>query len=317
MYCMCWARSNEGQERRAPAAGDEMTRSKRHPPLMARLTRHAGLLKRARGFSRLVAAAWPRETGATYEFEVDFYGLRYRGNLGSHIDREVYFFGAYEADELALVRRWWGGRAGGVALDVGANVGHHTLAFSRIFGSVHAFEPNPMVFGQLERAVYYNRVDNVTLHSCGLWDCDAVLEFNVPPAGNTGMGSFKEEIPGMGDAAKVVLPVRRGDDVLASAKVERIDFVKIDVQGAEGEALNGLARTLAQSRPLVWIEISPTTRETLPTLANLLRKLGGGRYEALHLTRAHPLLNVVTVRTVDEAAYATMDGNLFLLPTEA
>lgn len=293
-----------------------MTQTKRDPPLMARLGRHAGPLKRARGFSRLLAAACPRDSGATYEFEVDFYGLRYRGNLGSHIDREVYFFGAYEADELALVRRWWGGRAGGVALDVGANVGHHTLAYSRIFGTVHAFEPNPVVFGQLERAVRFNRVDNVTLHAYGLWDRDAVLEFNVPPAGNTGMGSFKEEIPGMGDAAKLVLPVRLGDDVLADAGIERIDFVKIDVQGAEGEALDGLARTLARSRPLVWVEISPTTRETVPTLASLLPKLGGGKFEALQLTRKHPLLNVMTARTVDEAAYATMDGNLFLVPSE-
>jgi hypothetical protein len=75
----------------------------------------------------------PHIGGERYAFDIDFFGLRYRGPLGSLIDRQVHFFGAYERDELDFVRAWWGGRPGKTVLDVGANVGHHTLLLSQIF----------------------------------------------------------------------------------------------------------------------------------------------------------------------------------------
>lgn len=284
------------------------------PPLLARLARCAGPMKHVRGFSRVVDALCPLATGARYSFDVDFFGLRYRGNLGSLIDRHVYFYGAYEADELAFVRNWWASRPGGVALDIGANVGHHTMAFSRIFRTVHAFEPNPSVFAQLQSTVNRNQIANATLHPFGLWHSDTVLQFNVPPDRNTGMGSFKEEIPGMESVEKLELPVRCGDDVLEAAGLERIDLLKIDVQGAEGEALDGLSRTLARSHPLVWVEISPTTRETVPTLASVMQKLGSYSFEPLYLTRRNSFVNCLDVQHVDEAIYARLDGNLFLRP---
>ncbi len=294
-----------------------MTDAKLAPPLLARLARRAGPLKRVRGYSRLLEAMCPKEAGARFAFDSDFFGLRYRGNLGSHIDRQVYFFGAYEADELAFVRRWWGGRTGGVALDVGANVGHHTLAFSRIFGTVLAFEPNPEVFKELESAVRLNHIENARLHAFGLWDRDEILMFNVPPEDNTGMGSFKDEIPGMEGVAKLTLPVRCGDGVLEAAGVETIDFVKIDVQGAECEALDGLAQILEKSRPLIWVEISATTRETLPTLASLRAKLGGQSFDAFYLKRTNPLITVRAMHPADETIYKTLDDNLFLVPAQA
>ena len=250
--------------------------------------------------------------GERYVFEIDFFGLRYRGHLGSHIDRQVYFFGAYERDELDFVRAWWGGRPGGVALDVGANVGHHTLVLSQIFATVHAFEPNPDPLAELEQKISQNQIANVVVHRFGLWERAAELTFNIPPRSNTGMGSFKEAIDSM--AITVPLHVRCGDDVLEESGIEHIDFVKIDVQGAEKEVLSGLRKTLQRSHPLVWIEISETTRHDFSTVGSVFDCLGQRRYEALSFSRRWPWLNVMMARTIDARTFKAFEGNLFLRP---
>lgn len=289
-----------------------------NPPVLARAARLAGPLRSLRGWTRVVDAVCPMAGGDRYAFDVPFFGLRYRGTLGSFIDRQVYFSGAYEKDELAFVRQWWGQRAGsrggGIAIDVGANVGHHTLAFSRIFGAVHAFEPNPGPLVRLRQSLADNQISNVTVYPLGLWDRDAELPFNTPPASNTGMGSFKDDVDSLGATGPQTLPVRAGDPLLQAAGIERIDCLKIDVQGAEHEVLVGLKQTLARSRPLIWIEISPSTRKDLPTLAALTAVVGGGRFQALTFTRSQPWLNGVSATLVDDAAYTNLDGNLLLVP---
>lgn len=62
-----------------------------------------------------------------YEFIVPFFGLKYAGNLNNFIDRAVYFYGAHEREALLYM----GSRINpdAVVLDIGANVGHHSLFF--------------------------------------------------------------------------------------------------------------------------------------------------------------------------------------------
>ena len=68
-------------------------------------------------------------------FECDFYGHRYAGELSRHIDWHVYVFGAYELPELQLLSRIAAESGSGVLLDIGGNVGQHSLYLVRvIFG---------------------------------------------------------------------------------------------------------------------------------------------------------------------------------------
>ncbi len=126
------------------------------------------------------------------------------------------------------------------------------------------------------------------------------------------MGSFKEAIDSM--AITVPLHVRCGDDVLEESGIEHIDLVKIDVQGAEKEVLSGLRKTLQRSHPLVWIEISETTRHDFSTVGSVFDCLGQRRYEALSFSRRWPWLNVMMARTIDARTFKAFEGNLFLRP---
>ena len=88
------------------------------------------------------------------------------------IGNSINLFGAYEREEIATMFDYLSpfatGFADGVALDIGANVGNHTLAFAPFFRTVHAFEPNPQSYRLLEFNAQFK--DNIVPHHFGLGD---------------------------------------------------------------------------------------------------------------------------------------------------
>lgn len=191
-------------------------------------------------------------------FECDYAGLRYQGDLASYIDWMVYFYGAYEPGVLAFLRDTADAAgSGAVFVDVGANAGTHVLGLARRAARIHAFEPWPTAFSALRRNVEINALDHVVLHPYGLGDADGRSTFYVPTTANRGTGGF---VPNVNDGRPdEILPIRRGDDVVAAAGLKRIDIVKIDTEGYELKVLSGLRGSLARFRPVVVTEVSPAT----------------------------------------------------------
>lgn len=151
-------------------------------------------------------------------------------------------------------------RDGDVFVDIGANSGYFTvLAALRVGarGRVCAFEPNPAVREQLERHIALNRIaDRVTVSSLALagedkddvrlfvscWPENDGIASLVPAAETLARGGLRED-------ASVLVRVRRFDTWMQSARLPRIDVMKIDVEGAEAQVLAGMSATFAHLRP--------------------------------------------------------------------
>lgn len=196
---------------------------------------------------------------ASQEFNADFFGLRFEGNLTSFIDWRVFFLGSYETITLNLFRELLSRMDQPVALDVGANAGNHTLFMSLYCSEVHAFEPYPRVARQLKRNVEINGLDKVRLHEVGLSDQDQRLPYFENADRNFGAGSFESGHQGLQDSAKCDLPLVAGDAYLQGLGLKRLDFMKIDIEGFEVEALRGMRGTLEKFRPVMVVELGPTT----------------------------------------------------------
>jgi FkbM family methyltransferase len=194
------------------------------------------------------------------DFEVEYFGYRYRGNTGNLVDAYTYYFGAYEKPQLFFMRDTLtatGPQA--VTLDVGANLGLYTLVAARYSGLVHAFEPYPPVLERLRHNLESNQVPNVTVHPVGLGATKAALPFAPPPDDNLGLGSFEHATGGTADQR---LKVVAGDVYLREAGVTRVDFIKMDIEGFEKPALAGLRQTLQRDRPIVLLEVSTNPGES-------------------------------------------------------
>lgn len=215
------------------------------PPLSAILRNRRIPLALRRALARRIVPFGPAS------FTVDIGGVAYRGTLDNYIDWMVYVTGDFfEYTYLNFVR---GLGLSGLALDVGANVGNHALAFSAMFDEVLAVEPYGPVFQRLERKIADR--PNVRIENVGLSDREGAVRFTAPDGTNLGTGSVDDD----GDLSVRVV---RADDFLHASGARAPTFIKIDVEGHEVPVLRGLRRTLQGARPLVLFEVGGGRRET-------------------------------------------------------
>jgi FkbM family methyltransferase len=159
---------------------------------------------------------------------------------------------SYDLAEQARSIYSYGGagvRPGDVVLDVGANVGLYTREALRAGAAkVIAIEPVPAVVECLRRNLSAEiAAGRVIVVDKGAWDKDDFLEMNVYP-GNMAASTFAGERPGE-QQVKVRLPLTTLDRMAAELKLERVDFIKMDIEGAERNAVRGAAAIIRRDKP--------------------------------------------------------------------
>lgn len=143
----------------------------------------------------------------------------------------------------------------GVCLDIGANIGNHSVAFSSHFSEVHAFEPNTNVFELLK--INAKLADNIKPWNFGLSQKAQTFQV-VEKLGNVGSSGVGVDAgPLVGDTMNFEMQALDHTDL--NLKDKRITFVKIDVEGHEPEAIAGAKKTLERHQPIVGLEIARTT----------------------------------------------------------
>lgn len=191
-------------------------------------------------------------------FTVDFFGLNYHGNLKINIDFHIYYHGAFEKPLLFFLRDAIQKLAPEepVFVDIGANVGQHSLFMSRLASRVHSFEPFSPVRERLLHQIELNKLQHITVHPVGLSDANTRLPFFAPTGRNMGIGSFDASTTSKGNVSIGELELVRGDDYFLMQGIGRIDLLKMDVEGFEKPALQGLRETLRRTRPLIVCEVT-------------------------------------------------------------
>ncbi len=139
-------------------------------------------------------------------------------------------------------------QAGNVVLDCGANVGTDTRAWvERGAKLVVAIEPAPENIECLRRNFKREIASGqVILVEKGVWDKDDTLTFQIDPK-NSAADSFV--ISHEGSATVTHIPVTTVDRIVDVLHLARVDYIKMDVEGAEQRALDGARRTIARDRP--------------------------------------------------------------------
>lgn len=200
----------------------------------------------------LVLGMIRRKSLTSLPFVCRCHGFRFEGDAANMIDYHILSRGTFEPGLTELLRLWGGRHGKGVLLDVGANLGVHTLGCVSGFARVLAVEPYPPVADRLERTLRANGIGKVRLCRTALADETGTVRFKAPMKSNLGTGS----IVAAGDAADDMLevPVTTGDELMKDEK-EPLAAVKIDTEGAEKRVLAGLAGTLVRDRPLVVFEL--------------------------------------------------------------
>jgi FkbM family methyltransferase len=141
----------------------------------------------------------------------------------------------------------------GLALDIGANIGNHSIYFSQYFKKVMAFEPVPSNCWILKANLYLNNIKNVELHECGLsnHNHEMIVMSDVGHNTNNSLKKLSEE----NNPNETIVNAYSGDALLERiSPKEKIILVKIDVEGHEPQVIEGLKCTLKTHKPLIFWE---------------------------------------------------------------
>lgn len=178
---------------------------------------------------------------------------------------------------------------GDLVLDVGANIGNHTIFFSLIAGcKVISFEPNPDSLEHLNKSIELNAVaDRVTVRPVAVGRKSGKATLVEAPGKNLGMTRVSQSSEGM-------VRVIRLD---AEKFGERVSLIKIDTEGMEPDVISGAVKTIETYRPIIVTECNE-----LDQFSSLLNDLGAIHYAPLSVFCATPTYVFLPIGTAAEKA---------------
>jgi len=168
-----------------------------------------------------------------------------------HVSNEVLCHGVFEKKQLDLIFKWMAKKEGvfnTTVLDIGANIGNHSLSFAEHYDKCISFEPNPRTYSVLK--LNSELVSNIHPKNIGLSDHKGELPL-FTDFKNVGASSLRQEWNKSIDSSCVV-PLDTLDNVIASN--ERIGLIKIDVEGYEWFVLKGGEKTIRREKPIILFE---------------------------------------------------------------
>ena len=165
-------------------------------------------------------------------------------------------------------------KPGMVAFDCGSHIGEYALLFAGLVGTtgqVHAFEPDPRVYRYLVENTARNGLQNVTLNNAALGNVVGPARFILRQ--DPTQSSLKGAKVAGDSTGETYIDVTTVDDYIRKNRLQRVDALKIDVEGAELAVVRGALETLKELNPsLIFIECDD--HASAPLLNEHLKLLG-------------------------------------------
>lgn len=179
------------------------------------------------------------------------------------VGHTVALTGSYEPEVSTTLREVL--PEGGTFVDIGANIGWFSLLAASLVGPegrVVAVEPNPRNVALLRQSAKDNRFENIEVAAVALGERPGAAALETD--GSNGRLIPINGPPTQAVEASFVVATYPLDTLLSEAGVERVDAIKIDVEGAEPLVLRGATRTISESRPVLISEFYPLALDSSP-----------------------------------------------------
>jgi FkbM family methyltransferase len=189
------------------------------------------------------------------------------------ISQSIFIDGRFEDAELNLVEnKFKRFLKDNVVLDVGANIGNHTVAFSKYAKKVYAFEPNQKVFEVLN--LNTKDLNNVEIFNYGASNKKQSIIAKIPKL-NCGGGSVVSEAKAKDKNMFMSMRFNLvALDKLKKIQSHKVGLVKIDVEGHELEAFKGMQQILKNHKPIILFEQNRGILNGTSDVINFLRSIG-------------------------------------------
>jgi FkbM family methyltransferase len=214
-----------------------------------------------RGKLRLIDYLWPAAVGNDRRRIADLKhgGFKIPCDLNELLQRQFYFFGTYFVEEHILACWANAARDAQVILDVGANAGIYSLAALAVQpqATVHAFEPTPETAARLRKAASMNHLTRLHVHQAAVSNQNghaSLIRCRGELGTNEGMNFIG---PATASAGMELVPTVCLDHFCTERSIDRVDLLKLDIQGHEHYALAGARELLIGRRVgMIFLELN-------------------------------------------------------------
>jgi len=202
--------------------------------------------------------------------------------IPERVSRTLYRYGFFEEGLTKMFLKYLQPRM--TLLDIGAHFGYFTLLGSYLVGEkgqVHSFEPIPSTFKILQRNVL--KKNNIFINNKAVFSIKTNVDINDYGIKYSAFNSLyaarlPKKILHKVTIEKHEIETLTIDDYIKSKNIKP-DFVKIDAEGAEFEALLGMQKTIAEFHPIISIEVGDFDVEGVPISKNLISYLKNKNYQ--------------------------------------
>ncbi len=177
----------------------------------------------------------------------------------------------------------------GVVIDVGAHSGQTAKIFARLAsnGKVYAFEPGSYALSVLRPAIWASRLSNIEIIPMGLSDEPGTATLSMPVKNHGGYGFGLSHMATPDDSRPTVeetITISTLDKFVSDRALDRIDFIKADIEGWELAFLKGASATIGKFKPVFMLEIAENSLERAnASPSDLFQLLGAHGYAAMKL----------------------------------
>ncbi|HEX9502952.1 MAG TPA: FkbM family methyltransferase [Patescibacteria group bacterium] len=176
-------------------------------------------------------------------------------------------------------------------IDIGANIGYYTLLAASRVKLVLGFEPDAMNYRLLTKNVVENNCKNVSCYELAIADKEGpIFLFENPDNfGDRRIYSFDDS------NSKAQVSAVTLDNFLDRINLNRVDFIKMDIQGAEGRALTGMKKTLEHPDLQLLMEFFPSgLRQSGFDPMDVLKMLTDKKFKIYHINGGRRKLELIT-----------------------
>jgi FkbM family methyltransferase len=195
------------------------------------------------------------------------------GDLGTSL--ELLLFKTHEPISTQIVKETL--EKGMTCLDIGANIGYYVTLESKVIGDqgkILAIEPSPLNFEFLKRNMELQSTKNIEVFNFAAGDKIGQINFVMDENESNSGRVISDDKVTKWSGPVTKLPVKTIDSFLDEIKIDKIDFLRMDVEGYEYHIFQGMKNTIKKSKPIIAIEVHKsimgveTTKKWLNELKN-------------------------------------------------
>ena len=192
-------------------------------------------------------------------------------SYGHAIENRLYWYGKFGHEPESFLPWLKAASQAQVVLDIGANTGLDSLGAGpkNSAAQICAFEPMPRVASLTRKNAQLNPSFNIQVQQNAVCDQGGMVTLHDPGGDQPASASLKSDFLDC-DQETIEVEAIRIDDFVVAQKLERVDLIKLDVEGVEEIALRGMQQTIQKFKPTLFIEVLDSRPELMAELKKLV-----------------------------------------------